>query len=66
MATHKIKFNRDECIGCGACVDACPSNWEMRDDNKSSPKKKVISDSEVSCNKEAADVCPLNLIEVEN
>ena len=62
---YKIKYNPKDCIGCAACVSACESNWEMDDSNKSRPKKKVIDEKELACNKEAADVCPVELIKIE-
>ena len=62
MAKYKINLDRSKCIGCGACVAACPSNWEMQDDGKTRNKKEIISDSEYSGNKEAEEVCPVNAI----
>ncbi len=62
MAKYKIIQNRDVCIGCGACVSVCPDNWVMKGD-KSHPKKTEIND--IGCNKEAADVCPVQCIKVK-
>lgn len=62
MAKVKISQDRDACIGCGACVAACPDNWEMADDGKSRPKKTELDD--VGCNKQAEEVCPVQCITV--
>lgn len=62
MAKYKIEQDRDNCIGCGACVGACPENWELKDDGKASPKKTEVDD--VGCNQKAADVCPVQIIKV--
>ena len=64
MASYKIKHDRPNCIGCGACVSLCPANWMMSDDGKSKPKKADILESEFDCNKEAADHCPVNVIHI--
>jgi ferredoxin len=58
----KIKQDREKCIGCGACVSVCPSNWEF-DGPKAKPKKTEVDD--LGCNKEAADICPVNCITIE-
>jgi ferredoxin len=63
MAKYKITQDREKCIGCGACVSVCPDNWEMKDDGKSSPKKTTIS--EIGCNQEAADSCPVSIIHIK-
>ncbi len=60
MAKIKIEYNKDECIGCGACVAQC-DNWELEGD-KAKPKKTELDD--VGCNKDAADGCPVNCIKV--
>jgi len=61
MAKYKVIQDHSKCIGCGACVAVCPQNWVMKE-GKAVPKKKEISDKELSCNKEAADVCPVKCI----
>jgi len=61
----KIIHNKKECIGCGACTAVCPTNWKMDDDNKAIPKKTDISENELKCNKEAAEVCPVGCIKIE-
>ncbi len=58
----KIEQVREDCIGCGACVAVC-DNWEMVSDGKSRAKKTEVS--EVGCNKEAADVCPVGCIHIK-
>jgi len=62
---YKVKQKREECIGCGACISICPENWKMEKDGKAKPKKTAITEKEYRCNKEAADVCPVNIIEIE-
>ncbi|MFH1972303.1 MAG: ferredoxin [archaeon] len=60
---YKIKQNREMCIGCGSCVAVCGENWEMKDDNKSAPKKTEVK--KIGCNQKAADTCPVGIISVE-
>ena len=70
----KIIHYRDDCIGCHACVDNAPDNWEMsEEDGKSNLKRSVckkgtfiaeISDVEVEKNIDAARDCPVNIIRV--
>ena len=54
-----ISWDKNQCIGCGACTAVCPSNWEMKDDNKAHPKEINISDDKLKCNKSAEQVCPV-------
>ena len=61
----KIIHKRDDCIGCGACTAICPTNWEMKDDGKVSPKKTELSGNEVDCNKNAAEACPVQCITIK-
>ena len=35
-----IHIERERCVGCGACVEACPGNWIKRDvDGKAKIKR---------------------------
>lgn len=61
MVKYKIEQDVDTCIGCGACVAVCPDNWVMEAD-KAKPKKKEVS--ELGCNQEAADGCPVECIKI--
>ncbi len=62
--TYKITVDKAECIGCGACEAQCPDGFEMdQDEAKAKPKKVKVDD--IGCVKEAADVCPVNAIKIE-
>jgi ferredoxin len=71
----RITHQRNKCIGCNYCVEAAPSRWEMDEtDGKSNllnSKEKngmyvmKTTDDEYEENKEAADLCPVNIIRVE-
>ncbi|MCK5235238.1 MAG: ferredoxin [Candidatus Aenigmarchaeota archaeon] len=66
MVDYKVVFSKEKCIGCGACADVCPDNWEMENGGgKAKPKKVKISEKECACNKEAEDICPVDAIEIE-
>ena len=59
MAKYKVSVDKKKCIGCGACVAVC-ENFELKD-GKAFVKK---ASSDLECNKEAADVCPVQAIKV--
>jgi len=71
----RITFQRPKCIGCGSCNEVAPSRWSMNDkDGKSVlieglQKKELFllktSDDEYAENKEASDLCPVNIIKIE-
>ena len=61
----KIIQEHEKCIGCGACVSVCGENWIMGSDGKAKPKKTLIEAKEYKCNKEAADICPVNIISIK-
>ena len=63
MTKYKVTQEHDNCISCGACVAACPDNWEMGEDGKAKPKSEMVDD--VGCNQAAADACPVSIIHVE-
>ena len=58
----EIVHERKACIGCGACEKACPENWIMAADGKSSPKKTELD--ELGCNKDAQEICPVACIKI--
>lgn len=58
----KIKVDRDTCIGCGACASICPASFEMVD-GKAKEKKAEVK--KITCEKEAADSCPVNAISIK-
>ena len=58
----KIKFDKEACIGCGACTSVC-DNWIM-EEGKAKPQKTKISENELKVNKEAEEVCPVEAIKI--
>lgn len=68
----KITHEQEKCIGCGACAAICAERWEMNDSGKSDikggkqvGKNQTIELDSMSCNKEAAESCPVNCIHIE-
>ncbi len=71
----KIKFNRKKCIGCGYCEDLSPANWAMNiNDGKSDLINSIYTKNlhiaeiefhELDANFNAANSCPVGIIEVE-
>lgn len=60
----EVKIDEDECIGCEACVEICPSVFGFEDDEG---KAFVIEDAnpEDACVDEAIASCPAECIEKE-
>ena len=58
----KVTINRDECIGCSACVSMCPDVFSLDEENKA-----VVSNIEASnCDlKSVAESCPVGAIDIE-
>ena len=56
---HKIKVDKEKCIGCGSCVAVCPKSFEMRGDKAVVKKSKI---DKISCEKEAESTCPVQAI----
>ena len=70
----RITHHRENCIGCGYCVEVAPYRWIMnKEDGKSnliSAKNKkgiyniMVADDEYSDNKEAEELCPVKIIKI--
>lgn len=55
------KVNADECVGCGTCVDECPSEAISMNDNDIA----VISADECTDCGMCVDACPTEAISME-
>lgn len=71
----KIILEREKCIGCGSCQAICPDVFELKEDVKShlkggkgnpDEKSEELEIPEVSCVKEAAEICPVQCIKILN
>jgi ferredoxin len=57
----KVIVDQEVCIGCGACVSACPERFEMNEDGKS-----VVIEANCDCDlQEIALDCPVQAIDVK-
>ncbi|MEW5897037.1 MAG: ferredoxin [Nanoarchaeota archaeon] len=72
----KIIHVKKDCICCGACAAICPDFWEMDEEGlaqlKNSRQNNDCWELEIdtieakTCNQEAADVCPVQVIKIES
>ena len=66
-----VSQDHDICIGCGACAAICPEHWKMEGDkavligSKKEGKLFVKTVTDVGCNKEAEEACPVKCIKVK-
>ena len=60
----KAFVKTEDCIGCGMCVDVCPEVFEIGTDGFSQVVGNPSGCSEKTL--EAAEICPVNAIEVES
>lgn len=75
MAKYRVEFNRDECIGAGACVAANADWWSIDQDGKATLKSSTfdagkktwvleITDADLQKQMDAAGVCPVTVIHI--
>ena len=73
---YKIIYDREGCIGAAACAAVNPDDWEIVEDGKANllkgaeepPKSqqwvRIIDESELKRNLEAAESCPVKVIKI--
>lgn len=72
---YKIEHDRENCIACNACSAVAPEFWVMsKDDGKADVVNSTktedgyehldLEDKDYTINKEAADICPVNVIHI--
>ena len=57
----KVSINKEDCVGCGLCVDDCPDVFEMQED-VAAVKVEKVPENLVNAVKEAAENCPVDAI----
>ena len=69
----KVKINQEDCIECGECEETCSEVFVVESGEKASivekyqtdgPANGDVGDDLKSCVQEAADGCPVDVIEV--
>lgn len=61
----KVKVNRDNCIGCGACAAICSEVFEIDDEGISVAKEEEVTEEDKQAVQDAIDSCPTGAIETE-
>ena len=57
----KVSINKEDCVGCGLCVDDCPDVFEMSED-VAIVKAEEVPENLVNAVKEATESCPVDAI----
>jgi ferredoxin len=69
----KITINQEECVECGACVDACADVFELPSGEKASiveryrtagPAEGEVDENLAECAQRGADACSVEAIHV--
>lgn len=60
----RVRVDEDACVGDGSCVSICPEVFEMEGDVAKAKMEEVPEGLQESC-REAADVCPVEAIIIE-
>ena len=61
----KAEVNQEGCVSCGYCVNICPEVFKFNNDNKSMVVVDKIPDKAVETAVEAAEGCPVGVIELK-
>jgi ferredoxin len=73
----KVTIERNTCVSCGSCWDTCPNFFEQNPDDSFSEiiKEFRIGDDiaagtpqadDEACVRDAADLCPVTIIKIED
>ncbi len=60
----KAVIDRDACIGCALCAETCPEVFAMMDDGLAHAIVDPVPHEEYDCVREAAEICPVEAIDV--
>ena len=79
MAKYIIEYDREVCIGVGACAGAAPDVWTMESEDKKADIKANLTpkiegkmqylefdEDQLQVQLEAAQVCPVFAIKIKN
>ena len=61
----KVKVNKEECIGCGACTSVAEELFKIGEDGLSEAVVEVVPEGKEETAKEAVETCPTGAIKVE-
>ena len=72
----KVTIDRKQCVSCGSCWDTCPALFVQNNDDsfsqivpeyqeKGDPGASVELPGGMDCARDAADLCPVTIITVE-
>lgn len=61
----KVTINKDNCIGCGACVSIEPEVFEFDDEGLASVKNEEVKDDQKENVTTAKEGCPTDAIIIE-
>jgi ferredoxin len=61
----KALVSREDCIGCGACIELCPEVFTWDDDETAIVSQDPVPGSEEEACREAAESCPTEAITIQ-
>lgn len=74
MTKYRVIFDRPNCIGAGTCAAVYQERWTLTQDGKADLKdgkakgtnvELIIDESELAKMMESAQICPVNVIHIE-
>jgi ferredoxin len=67
MKKYKFFVDQNTCIGCAACHAMCPKYFEMKDTSEGDKAQETQGETEeFDPVMEAAEVCPVNAIHIDD